>query len=114
MVSFTEIIITAIIFTIAAFGILALVSLMRPTGVSSTRKLEAAYIGKQIVDRLRSQMDANTWHAMDGPLRVGQTFSEQIGDYTVKYELADVPNMEARELIMTITWPDDENKKNTP
>jgi len=44
--SIVEVIVTAVVFTVAAFGILTTVSMLRPQGMESYRKLEAAYHAK--------------------------------------------------------------------
>ena len=71
MGSMIEIIVTSVIFTIAAFGILATLSMVRPNDVQSVKKLEAALLGKEILEELRAKVDARTWNNTNTELYIG-------------------------------------------
>ena len=59
--SISEVVVTAIIFTVAAAGILSTISSIRSKGGDSGRRLQAAYAAKQQMDLLRGQIDARMW-----------------------------------------------------
>ena len=56
--SIVEVAVTAVIFILATAGILSTVSMLKPHGRESTKKIEAAYIGKGIIDQLRKEVHA--------------------------------------------------------
>jgi hypothetical protein len=107
--SFIEIIITAVIFTVAAVGIYATVASVNPRGISSTKKLEAAYYGKSIMEQLKGDVAAGTsWGT--GTVAVGTHILPPVGGVTVSYVVtadpnfpAD-PNMAPRHVNMVITY----------
>lgn len=107
--SIIEVVITAVIFILATAGILSTISMLRPHGVESSRKIEAAYIGKGIIDDLRNEVHATTTPPYEywGPNLDPDagTYTQTQGDYTISYDVTQVnPNL--RKLDMTITWPD--------
>ena len=104
--SVVEVIVTSVIFVLAAAGILTTVSMLRPQGEESGKKLEAAYIGKGIIDDLRGQIEQGTWTDDPGPFAVNTLYVNTIGIYNVVYFLEDVPGMELRKMSMNITFPD--------
>jgi hypothetical protein len=103
--SITEVIVTSIIFVLATAGILTTLSMLRPHGGESSQKIEAAYLGKGIIDDLRKEIDAGTWNS--GRLSIGQHNLGPIDGYTVSYTVTQLPPpANARHLVMNITWPD--------
>lgn len=108
--SVLEVIVTAVIFMLAAFGILTTVSMLRPHTLETSREVEAAYHAKNMMDYLRGQVDAATWDT--GPLATGVVHSNTIGDYTINWELTDVNPAEypaglaPRKLTMNVYYPD--------
>ena len=107
--SLVEVIVTAIIFTIAAAGILTTISALRPHSSESVRRLEAAYIGKSIIDELREAVDAETWNEAGSDLATGVvTDSTSFPPYTVTYRIEEVPGTSGtlRQLFMNVTYPE--------
>ena len=109
--SIVEVAVTAVIFILATAGILSTVSMLRPHGQQSSKKIEAAYIGKGIMDDLRREVNATTTAGQEffGPkLALGAYGPTVISGYTVNYTVAEAnpgdPNL--LKLTMTITWPD--------
>jgi len=100
-----EVIVTAVIFVLATAGILSTVSMIKPQGTESSKKIEAAYVGKGVIDQLRKEVDASTWNT--GALKVGGPYNwgGPTGDYTVSYTVTET-DPTFRKLTMTITWPD--------
>ena len=101
----------AVIFVVAAAGILATVSFLRPQGADSAKRLQAAYMGKRIIDRLRSEVAADTWISGNFVSGVAHVWTE--GDYTINYILEDVPagcdlqvNCMAKKLTLKISYPE--------
>ena len=106
MASIVEIIVTSVVFIIAAGGILSTVAMFRPQGKEAALKIEAAYIGKGIIDDLRQQVNAEQWYNLSymSGLSVG-SYSNTIGIYTIDYEITQ-PDSSYRKLTMNITFPD--------
>ncbi|MDP8211686.1 MAG: hypothetical protein P9X22_00145 [Candidatus Zapsychrus exili] len=104
--SIMEVIVSSIVFLIAAFGILSTISQLRPQGTGSAKKLEAAYIGKEVIDDIRGQVDARIWDDPGNLLAVGTTHTEIIREFNVTWWLEDVPDMGARKLEMIIEYPE--------
>lgn len=103
--SMIEVIVTSVIFIIAAAGILTTVSMLKPVTTISTKKIEAAYIGKGIMDQLRKEVDAATWNSPASPLAPG-THNVPAGDYNVTYVISEEPGSNLRRLTMNVVWPD--------
>ncbi len=100
--SLLEIVITSIIFIIAAFGIFTSIASFSPKGKNSSKRLEAAYIGRRVLDELRSHVDARVWDKKESGLLTGESYATTLGNYTVKWQLADVPDLKLRRLLMNI------------
>ena len=103
--SIVEIVVTTIVFVIAAAGILSTMIMFRPLGKEASLKVEAAYIGRGIIDDLRQQVNAEDWNDPGSSLAPG-TYTTTIGIYTIDYEITDEPNLGYRKLTMNITYPD--------
>lgn len=101
--SLVEVIVTAMIFLLAAFGIFASISMLRPQGQDVARRLEAAYIGRSILEELRGEVDARTWNSTGSLIYPGQ-YSRPVGDYTVFWTISEVPNLGIREVTMNIFY----------
>lgn len=103
--SMIEVIVTTVVFIIAAAGILTTVSMLKPSTTISTKRIEAAYIGKGIIDQLRKEVDATTWDNATGPLAPG-TYNFPSGGYNITYVISEEPSSSLRRLTMNIVWPD--------
>lgn len=105
--SITEVIVTSIIFVLAAAGIMSTLAMLRPQGGGSTQKIEAAYLGKGIMDDLRKDVDAATWNDANSRLAPGPHNLGQINGFTVSYTVTQLPSpSNVRRLDMTVSWPD--------
>lgn len=106
--SMVEVIVTAIIFTLAATGIFTTISMLRPHSGESVRRLEAAYVGKGVIDELREFVDASTWDDANGNLALSKVYDELFGIYNVVWFFEEVPgtNGAVRQLFMNVTYPD--------
>ncbi|MCK5082364.1 MAG: hypothetical protein KAR31_05610 [Candidatus Omnitrophica bacterium] len=103
--SIVEVAVTSVIFILATAGILSTVSMLKPHGEQSLKKIEAAYIGKGIIDELRQEVHASAGGLFGGNLALGVHNMTTVGDYTVSYIVTEpIPNL--RRLTMNITWPD--------
>lgn len=110
--SVLEVIVTSVIFVLAAYGILTTIAMLRPHGSESYREVEAAYHAKNMMDYLHGQVNATTWAANTGPLATGTIHSVTSGDYTINWNLVDVspadypPGLAPRKLWMNVYYPD--------
>ncbi|MFT7538660.1 MAG: Tfp pilus assembly protein PilV [Lysobacterales bacterium] len=110
--SIIEVTIAAIIFTIAAFGLMSSITMLSPETAISSQRLEAAYIGRSLLDELRSDVDASSnWLDAGHPLYSGTTINRTISlgtiQYNVSYRLEDIPGLDVRRMTMNIEYPDD-------
>jgi Tfp pilus assembly protein PilV len=108
--SIVEVIVTAVVFMIASFGILTTISMLRPHGMESYRKLEAAYHAKNMIDTLHLQVDAASWAANTGPLATGMVHTNTVGGYTINWMLVEPGGFPAglapRKMTMNVYFPD--------
>lgn len=105
----TEVIIATIIFSLAMAGVFASIANLREPAVESSQEVTAAFIGKRVLDDLRSEVNAATWDT--GGLSLGtHTITPAINisgqNYNVSYTVAaDVTGgTNARQVTMDITW----------
>lgn len=100
--SIVEVIITAIIFTIAAFGIFSTITSVSPMNTNSEKRLQAAYRAQNVVEGLRGSLAANTWNSSLAP------GAYTVGDvmYNVMYTIADVPGINGlKKVTLNVTIP---------
>ena len=117
--SLVEVIITAVIFMLAAFGIFTTISMLRaPQGTESIKRLKAIYLAKAAIDDISRSVDAAHWHNAytDTNMAAGHTYDHFIPEgftaetgYYVNYYLEDVPsgsNLPLRKIYMNVYYPD--------
>lgn len=101
--------IAAIIFAVAAAGIFATVAVMRKPAAESEDRVNAAYFAKEILEDLRSNVDARNWDT--GDLSTTPTPTHTVpaqGKYTAQYTVTTMPSG-AKKVDVTVTWPDDDS-----
>lgn len=101
--SIVEVIVTSVIFILATAGILTTISMLQPHAVDSSRKVEAAYVAKGVMDQLRHEVDATSFDV--GDLAVGTHPMGMFGDFNVTYAITE-PDPGVRFMNMTVSWPD--------
>ena len=102
-----EVIVSVIIFLIAAAGIFATISSLSQPAGESNREIAAALVAKQILADLRRDMDMTDWDG--GDLSVGtHPWTAVTVDgvtYTPQYVVeTDPQGTDARKVTLTITW----------
>ncbi|MBF0523429.1 MAG: hypothetical protein HQL24_10315 [Candidatus Omnitrophica bacterium] len=102
--SMVEVIVTSIIFMLAAIGIFATITSLRPQAMKSSKRLEAAYAGKAMIESLRSSIDARTWETNESLLAVGINRTETINGFNVTWWLENVEGLNMRRLQMIINY----------
>jgi len=106
--SMVEVIVASLIFSLAAAGIFATVSSLNQPSQDSDEEVRAVFIGKQVLESLRTAVSANTWDT--GPLAIGDTYTGNsiIVDgisYDWVYAVeADPYGTGARKVILNVTW----------
>ncbi|MCA9398689.1 MAG: type II secretion system protein [Candidatus Omnitrophica bacterium] len=95
--SFVEVVVTAVIFVLAAAGILASLSMIQPQGTESTEKLEAAYMAKGFLEELRTSVTADSWADTSGDLwptggtpKTTTVTGPSGKSYTITYEVTEI------------------------
>lgn len=104
----TEVIIATLIFTLAMAGVFASISELRQPAVESTQEVTAAFVGKRILEDLRSQVSAETWNST-GNLILGSTYTDSFSVssttyYTTYTVTSDPDGTSARKVILNVTW----------
>jgi len=106
--SFLEVVISAIIFVVAGFGIFVAISSLSPHSQKANLKLKAMYLGKNIAEELYQQVGASSWNCeinTDGDLCPGQT-TTYYGNYRVMKKVGEQPSG-ARKVELRISFPDE-------
>ncbi|MFH1359585.1 MAG: type II secretion system protein [Candidatus Omnitrophota bacterium] len=111
-VSLVEILISTVIFAIAAVGTFSTLSSMRRSSNLKDRSLQAAYYGRQLLEELRGKIDQDSWAAWyltcDGAshnwpdIPAGNPFFDDFNGRAT-YVCTDVPPG-LRKVDLTITW----------
>lgn len=87
--------------------------MISPKSASSTRKLEAAYAGKSVIDRLSSQVNADSWRDPFGNYQIGREYQTMVnpGNFRVhwNYEIpsgfnAVIPEEQPRKLNIKVDF----------
>ena len=110
-----EVIISALVFALAAAGIFATVSSLTHPSQESQEDVTAAFVGKKIFDNWRSQVSTDNWGSApfnqvdagwqdfpDSPIETidGTT-------YYGEYRVDAVSNTNAIKVTVNICWPND-------
>ncbi|NJN78757.1 MAG: prepilin-type N-terminal cleavage/methylation domain-containing protein [Saprospiraceae bacterium] len=105
-----EVTIASVIFAIAAAGILATITAMRRPAEVSQERVTAAYLGKTLMEELRSEVNASTWdpsRSNASNLRLGNHRVQRTVDgvtYNLAYTISELSNNGPRRMDLTITW----------
>ena len=114
--SITETLVAAVIFAVTAAGIFATIGGLKKPGVKTNRSLEAAYIGQQVLEGMRNNVDAGKWNDPGDALygtAAGtahncnpQTIVKDGVTYQCTYTVTQDTNSGARKVVVNVTWPD--------
>ena len=119
-----EVIIASVIFGLVAIGSYSSMAALKKPTMESSEEVTAAYIGRQVLEDLRSQVDAATWDTgalspTGGPggdgsyvtgtndfvkeVKVGQGTSREV-TYRPSYQVTQDTLTNARQVTVTVTW----------
>ena len=98
-VSIVEVIVTSVIFILAAFGILSSISKLSPAGVDTSKRLDAAYVGRKFIENLRNSV---TVYASG--TRYSNKVAGGLSNYTVNWYLRDDINTGTRQMFMNVYY----------
>jgi len=102
-------VIAAIVFVIAMTGVLATIGNIKKPSARTDRSLTAAYVGQEVLEAMRTNVDAGTWDDPSSPLSLGVHNGSKPVDgvtYTYSYTVAQDPVSKARQVTVTVNWPD--------
>lgn len=103
-----EVLVASIIFLIATAGLFAAFSRSRVNTENVDKRLQAAYVGRQVLDELRAKVDQRNWGDVSSNLAVGShsfVRSTSAGDYTINYIVTENATLGGlRKVTMTVTW----------
>lgn len=102
-----EVVVAALIFALAVTGVFSAIGALRGPAVASKEDITAAFVGKQVLEDLRTEVDAETWTT--GSLANGNyTLPAVTVDgvaYTPSYLVTNDPGgTQAKKVDLTITW----------
>ncbi len=104
-----EVIVSAVIFTLAVAGIFATISALRSPATESSQEVTAAFVGKRILDDMRTEVSALTWSggSLDpsgSPYALNAIVVDGIS-YTPTYIVEPDPDgTGARKVTLNVTW----------
>jgi len=107
--SITEAMTAAIVFVIAATGVFATLGNIKKPSARTDRSLTAAYLGQQVLEDMRTNVDAGTWDNANSEMSLGaHSGSKSVNGvtYPYAYTVAQDPVSNARQVMITVTWPD--------
>lgn len=103
-----EVIVASIIFIMTAAGLLATISAISRPAAISERELTAATIARGVIERLRKDIDAESWSDSTGNLSIG---SHTMTPLTVtgktfarSYAVTTDASTGGRNISVTVTW----------
>ena len=101
-----EVIVAAIVFTVAAGAILASMSRARFPVTEADHRLRAATFGKVIMDDLRARIANDTWstaeYADSGPISWGADV--RFAGYNAVYTITDDASFGGKHVSVTVSW----------
>jgi prepilin-type N-terminal cleavage/methylation domain-containing protein len=107
----TEVIVATIIFSLAMAGVFASIANLRQPAIESSQEVTAAFIGKRVLDDLRSAVNAESWNdPTTGRLLANTTYTitpvvVSGRTYSGTYRVATDPDgTNARQVTLNITW----------
>ncbi len=106
--SVVEVIVATLIFGIAATGIFAMTAGLQKPAAETTEDVNAALVGKRVLENLRTAVDRTTWFEPGGPLDTAgtHTLSAVTVDgvaYTPAYTVTEEADG-GRKVMLDITW----------
>lgn len=106
--SMVEVIVATLIFAMATAGILATLSALSRPAAESVEDVQAAFIAKEIIENLRSQITADSWKDPSGAFANGshqQTITRGERTYFIVYNVTDdAAGTGAKEVIVNVAW----------
>ncbi len=109
-VSLVEILISAVIFSIAALGMFSTLSMMRVSSDVSDKRLGAAYFGRQCLEQLRAKVDQRAYDQVSGDFTNDLSLGnhncpdDPNGVYTATYTVTIDPTNQSRKVAVTVSW----------
>ena len=105
-----EVVVATLIFAIAATGLFAMVAGLQKQGVeSSSGDVNAALVGKRVLENLRTSVDASTWNTVGGPFdpatnpHILPAVTVAGISYTPSYDVVSQPDG-GRKVTLHMNW----------
>jgi len=106
--SLIEVLISAVLFSIAALGMFSTLSMMRVSSDVSDKRLGAAYFGRQCLEQLRAKVDQRAFSGADYTnelsLGVHNCPVDPNGVYSATYTVTEDATTKARKVNLSVTW----------
>ncbi len=98
-----ESLVAAMIFSIGVVGVFAAMSSQKAPSEESDDRVKAAFAGKQLLENLRSKVNAADYAANTGDLSLGAVHNVSLGTYTASYIVTNAGN-NVRKVDLNITY----------
>ena len=92
-----EVIVTSVIFILAAFGILSSISKLSSTGTGTSKRLDATYAGRKFIENLRNSVSIYA-----SGTRYSNRVAGGLSNYTINWYLRDDTN--GRQMFMNVYY----------
>lgn len=105
----TELVVSAMIFSLSVAGLLATVSSLNRPSADSFEDVQAAYLGQEVLEDLKKEIDASVWDETTSNLAIGE---HEFGPFTrqgISYNVIYTVNADAsggRWVDLTVQWND--------
>ncbi len=103
MASMMEVLVASFVFLIAVFGIVSSISLLNPHSSDAAKRLQAAYLAKNLLEELRGIITPTSWSDSGSDLAAG-SHSTTVGDYTVQWTVASAANDTVRQITIQVSY----------
>ncbi len=106
--SLVEVVVASVVFAVSAAGVIAMMSSLNKPSEESSDAITASMVGKQILEKLRKDVDMVTWDDPGGALTVGDhTMADVVIDgktYTPTYTVVEDASTGARRVDLHVDW----------
>ncbi len=102
MASMMEVLVASFVFLVAVFGIVSSISLLSPHSSDSAKRLQAAYLAKNLLEELRGIVTPTAWSNAGSDLAVG-VHTTTVGGYTIQWTVTSLANDTLRGITIVVT-----------
>lgn len=98
-----EVLVASFVFFIAVFGVVSSISLLSPHSANASKRLQAAYLAKNLIDGLRGSLTPTSWDDAGGDLAIG-SHTRTAGDFTLNWTVTAEASGTLRKIVVQVTY----------